>query len=81
MEKLTKTASHATFSKTVCILRPKEKSQQTQENWNTALHSIWAPSIKGGYKQQQKAYKLMGTEQLTTEWKMGQDIKYEIKEI
>ena len=33
-----------------------------------------------GYQQQKEnAYKLMENEQLTTEWKMGQDRNYEIK--
>jgi hypothetical protein len=41
------------------------------------MHPIRLPRIKGGYQQQkeQKVYKLTETEQLSTEWKMCQEIK------
>jgi hypothetical protein len=42
------------------------------ENWNNCLHTIRSPQIQAGYQQnqkQQKAYKLMKTEKLSTEWK------------
>jgi hypothetical protein len=53
----------------------QSKSQQTQENWHNTLHPILLPQISAGCQQQkqQKAYKLMKTEQLPTEWKMGQE--------
>ena len=40
------------------------------------------PQIKARYQQlePQKAYKLTKTEQLSTEWKMGQDRKKERKD-
>lgn len=51
----------------------QSRLQQIEENWNTTLHPICPLQIKTGYEWQQKVYKLMETEWLTTEWKIDQE--------
>ena len=56
-------------------------SQQIQENWNNALHSVQQPWIKAGYQQEKQlnSYKLMEIEQLSIEWgKKGEGRNKEI---
>ena len=55
--------------KTLSIL--KNKYKKTQENRNHPLYFLKPPGIKVGF-QQQKAYKLMETEKLSTELPLGQ---------
>jgi hypothetical protein len=43
------------------------QSQQIQENLNNPLHHIRPPQIKAGFQQEQKTYKVVETEQFSTE--------------
>ena len=72
-------STHRTCSKIDHILG--HKPQQIQQNWDNALHLIWPLLSKTVYHQQQKQkiYKLMYTEELNTEWKLGQDKKSRMK--
>jgi hypothetical protein len=51
-------------------IQSQSKSQQLQENQNNLLY-LTRPCIKAAF-QQQKAYKLMETKHLSTEWLLGQ---------
>lgn len=55
---------------------PRAVSQQLQAGWDNILHPSQAPWSKAGCQppqELQEAYKLTDTEQLSTEWEMGQD--------
>jgi hypothetical protein len=54
----------------------QSKTHYIQENLPSTLHCTWAPVIKAEYQhqqKQQKPYKIMETEYVSTEYKTGQD--------
>lgn len=55
-----------TYSDTKQVSTNRKKLKDT-------LHPFWPPRVKAGYQQVQKVHKLVEPEQLTTEWKLGED--------